>query len=202
MFMSIQLFNNDFLKRIFKEEKTIIEKNAGNYYVHAFLYRLMFLKYPQLEAVRFNEVIITVGLHHYKFYVEDKFELSYAGPRKLDELLLSSKYMTDDYRKMITNSWKGATKSFIIEMIVMKSFKTLNYLSFLGCIKMFFQDAAPTVALLFSIFFIAFLIIPSVVLRNLFKSFIKIRHKDWQNVWFGFVTLYSEMSKGSRRLPL
>ncbi len=200
-FISALLFNNTFLKIILKEEKAIIQEAIkAKDYVHAFLYQLMFLKYPHLEALKLNETIIDEDLHYYKFYVEDKFGLHYAARKELADLLLSSKYTDDYYRKIITHGVEGLTKSFIIEMGVMKSFRTLNYLSFFGCVKIFFLKAPLTDALLFSLFFIFFNIVPSVVLRNLYKLFIRIRLKDWQKTWSTIVVTNSKMSKGSRRL--
>lgn len=199
-FASVLLFNNDFLKKVLTEEKEIIQKAMGNYYIHVFLHRLMFLKYPQLQALRFLRDMLLIGeLHYYKFYLEDRFKLSYAGPRNLNDLLLSSKYMTDDYKEIMVNLKRGGTKYFIIEMGLMKGFKVLRYVSFWGCINMFFQNAPPAAAVLFSIFFIVFLMTPSVFLRNLYKVFVRIRHKDWQETWSAAVATYAAMSKGSQR---
>lgn len=201
VFLSIVLFNNNFLKKILKQEKIIIEKAKERGFIHTFLYRLMFLKCPNLEALRFNEIIIETDLHYYKFYIEDIFQLYYIASAELDDLLLSSKYMDDYYRKMIVNKKKRARKDIIIGMGVKKAFKAFNYSSFLGCLKMFFQHTILMDALLFSFFFIIFSIIPSVVLRNLYKIFIKIKlKKEWQKFWLAAVMKNSEMSKGSRRL--
>jgi glycosyltransferase involved in cell wall biosynthesis len=198
-FISVLLFNNNFLKKILKEEREIIEKAVGNGYVQTFLYQLMFLKYPNLEAARFNEKIIDVDLHYYKFYIEDKFTAHYAAQRKLNNLLLSSKYMKDDYRQMLISNNRKMIKGVIIEMGLMKSFKTFNYSSFWDCIKMFFRQAAFTDGLLFSTIFIFFFITPSYVLKNLFKILIKARHKEWQKIWFNVNMTYSKMPKGERR---
>ncbi|TSC95190.1 MAG: abequosyltransferase [Parcubacteria group bacterium Licking1014_1] len=202
VFTSTMLFNNNFLKKILEEEKTIIEKALeAKEYIQTFLYRLMFLKYPNLEALRFNEEIINEEAHRYKFYIEDIFQLHYITWTKLCDLLLSSKYMNDYYRKIVIDDKRGTTKTVIIEMGLMKSFEAFNYSSFLGCIKMFFQEAPFRLALLFSAFFVFFSIIPSAVLRNLYKIFIKIRHKEkWQKLWLYITVKNSEMSKGSRRL--
>jgi hypothetical protein len=200
-FISVLLFNNLFLKKILKEENPIIEEAIkAKDYLFAFIYQLMFLKYSNLEALKLNEIIIGEDLHYYKFYVEDKFGLHYAARRKLTDLLLSSKYINHSFAEMATDEVKGLAKNFIIEMGVMKSFKAFNYLSFLGCIRMFFQNSTIQNALLFSIFFAVFNVTPSIILRNLYKFFIRVRHKEWQKVWFGIVMAYAEMSKGNRRL--
>lgn len=201
VFLSVVLFNNNFLKQMLKQEEIIIEKAKKRCFIHTFLYRLMFLKYPNLEALKFNEIIVETDVHYYKFYVEDIFKLYYIGSTELDNLLLSSEYIDDYYRKIIVNKKKRARKDIIIGMGVKKAFKAFNYSSFSGCFKMFFQHATLMDALLFSFFFMIFSIIPSVVLRNLYKIFIRIRlKKEWKIFWLAVVMKNSEMSKGSRRL--
>lgn len=199
-FISVLLFNNIFLKKILKEEKIIIDQALkAKDYIHVFLYQLMFLKYSQLEAIRLNEKIIDEDLHYYKLYVEDRFQLHYVAPRRLTDLLLSSKYMDDYYRKIFVEGKKSA-KSVIIEIGILKCFKSFNYSSFFGCIKMFFQQATFKDALLFSASFIIFSAIPSVILRNLYKIFLKVRFKkEWQKVWLSMVISNSEMARGTRR---
>jgi hypothetical protein len=202
VFTPTLLFNNYFLRRILEEEKTIIEKALeANEYIQTFLYRLMFLKYPNLEALRFNEEIINDEAHQYKFYVEDVFQLYYVTWTKLDDLLLSSKYINDYYREAVIKDKDGTIKSVIIEMARMKMFKSFNYLSFLGCIKMFFKDAPFASALLFFTFFTIFSIVPAFILRNSYKIFIKIKHREkWQKIWLYITVKSSKMSKGTRRL--
>ena len=69
VFISILLFNNYFLKKILEEEKIMVQKAiAAKEYIHTFLYRLMFLKYPNLQAIRLNKAIVYDEAHIYKFY--------------------------------------------------------------------------------------------------------------------------------------
>ena len=201
VFLSVLLFNNNFLKKVLEEEKIIIQKAKGRGFVHTFLYRLMFLKYPNLEALRFNEIIVESDLHYYKFYIEDIFQLYYISSKELDNLLLCSGYMDDYHREVIIGKKKKAKKDIIIGMGIKKAFKSFNYLSFWGCIKMFFEHATFIDALLFSFFFIIFSITPSVILRNFYKIFIKIKlKKEWQKFWLATIMKNSKMSMGSRRI--
>jgi len=198
-FISVLLYNNNFLNKILKEEKIIIEKAIeARDYIQTFIYRLMFLKYPQLQALRFNEQIIDQESPHYKVYIEDIFQLHHTIPIKLADLLLSSEYANDYYIEVIVDSNKGITKKIIVEMGAMRAFKTFDCFSFFGCFKMFFQQATFIDALLFSIFFVIFSIIPPVVLRNLYKVLLKIKFKkEWKKNW---PATDSMSSKSSRRL--
>lgn len=202
VFISILLFNNNYLKKILEEEKTLV-RNAikAREYIHTFLYRLMFLKYPNLHALRLNEIIIQEEVHYYKFFIEDVFQLHYITWTKLNDLLFFCKYTNDYYKKLIIEDKNKATKNFIVEMGLMKCFKSFNYSSFFNCIGMFFKNSSLLRALLFSVFFVIFYIIPSIILRNLYKIFIKIRHKKrWKDVWRYITIKNYEMSMGDRRL--
>jgi len=201
-FISVLLYNNNFLNKILKEEKIIIEKaiQAGDY-IHTFIYRLMFLKYPQLQALRFNEKIIDQELCYYKPYIEDIFRLHHTIPIKLADLLLSSKYASDYYKKIIIDGNKGIRKIIINEMGWMRAFKKFNYFSYFGCLKLFFSEATFIDALLFSIFFVVFSIIPPVVFKNLCKILIKNKYKkEWQKIWLKITDTNSMSSKSNQRL--
>lgn len=200
-FLSVLLFNNNFTKQILKDEGNIIEKAVGNHYIHTFVYNLMLLKYPKLETIRFNETIIDVDISYYKFYIEDKFELYYVARKRLNELLLSVKFVGDHYRRIIVKEKNKLFRGQIKEMASMKAFNIYNYFSFSGCIKLFFKRAMFVDALIFSIFFIIFYITPAFILRNAYKFFIIIKYrKKWENIWFHIVVVNKEMSKGTRRL--
>lgn len=202
VFISILLFNNHFLKKILQEEKELVDQAIkAKEYIHTFLYRLMFLKYKNLQALYFNEVLIYDEAHLYKFYVEDVFQLHHVTWMKLCDILLSSKYINDNDKNIIINDKKRTTKMVIMEMAMMKCFKSFNYTSFLGCIKIFFKEAPLNLALLFSAFFIIFSIIPGFILRNLYKFFVIIKHKEnWKKIWLYVVVKNYKMSRGSRRL--
>jgi len=199
-FLSVLLLNNHFIKKILEEEKDTIKEATGNYYVHTFLYQLMLLKYPQLEVMKFNKTIIKEELHYYKLYIEDEFKVFYAGRKTLNDLLLHSKYISDDYKKTIIKEQKELKKSIIKEMGILKAFGSFNYLSFFGCVTLFFQKATLLDALLFSSFFGIFFIVPSFILRGCYKAFIKIKHKkNWQKMWLNMAVKYTGASGGSRR---
>ncbi len=161
----------------------------------------MFLKYRNLEAMRLNEIVIEEEAHRYKFYVEDVFQLHYITWTKLNDILLTSGYANDDEKKIILHDKQGAVKAVIMDIGLMKSFESFNYTSFWGCMQMFFRESPWHLAIVFSLFFIIFSLLPSAVLRNSYKVFIKIRHQEtWPDIWRYITIKNSEMSKGSRRL--
>lgn len=203
VFTPSMIFNNYYLGKILEEEKELLKTavEAGEY-IQTFLYRLLFLKFSDLKALRINEEIINEEAHRYKFFVEDIFQLHYITWVKLCDILLSCKYMKNDYKKeAVLKDKNNAVRIIITEMGLMNCFGAFNYSSFLGCIKMFFKESPFLQAILFSEFFIIFSISPSFILRNLYKNYIKFRHKEnWQKVWLYITVKNSEMSKGDRRL--
>ena len=200
-FISTLILNGIFVRKVLKDEKEVIEKATGNHYIHAFLYQLMLLKYPKLKVTRFNKKIVDVDLSYYKFFLEDKFMLYYISRNRLSDVLLSCKQINDYYRIIIINEKKKFRIGYIREMVGMKAFGNFNYFSFLGCIKLFFNQAKFTDALIFAIIFLILHLTPAFFLRFLYKCFIKIKYKEkWHDIWMHIVVVNSEMSKGSERL--
>lgn len=201
-FMSVLLLNNNFIKKILEEEKDTIKEAIGNYYVHTFLYQLMLLKYPKLEVIRFNEIIITEDSNHcrHKPYVEDKFIVFYVAWKKLNNLLLHSKYTGEQYKETIVSQQKELRKSIIKEVGIMRVFGMFNYFSYFNCIKLFFQEAEFFDALLFSVLFVVFSVSPPLILRESYKAFIRIKHKEnWQKIWLNITIKYSNAGDNNSR---
>jgi len=199
-FLSLLILNNNFVKKIIKEESKEVEKAVGTYFMHAFLYQLMLLKYPHLEAIRFNEVIICEGPHYRKSYVEDEFVVFYAARKKLDGLLLRSRYITDICRQAILAEQKLLKWIIIRQMGVMKAFNNFNFNSFFGCLGLFFRNATIPDASIMAFFFIFFNILPSSIMKNMYKNFVRIKYKKkWKEIWLHNVAIF-DRSKYSRRL--
>lgn len=200
-FGSVLLFNNFYLKKIFDQEQDFVKKAIGSYYIHTLLYQLMLIKYTELKILKFNEKIIDVDLHYYKFYIEDIFELYYTARRKFADLLLSSRSINNDYKNIIIKAENKVTKNTIKEIGCLKAFDTFNFISFIGCIKLFFLKAKFKDAIFISVAFIYFYIMPSFILRNIYRIFIKLKYKDnSEKIWFNILTTYTKMSKGERRV--
>lgn len=200
-FMSVIIFNNHFLKKILEEEKKIIKDAIGTAYMHMFLYRLMFLKFPDINAISFNQQIVRQELPYYKFFIEDEFRLHYVYQKKINNLLYSSQYADKVTRDLfIRDGWK-MRREFIFDMLKMRAFKTFNYSSYFGCLRLFFRHSTLIDALLFSLLFLILPIIPPVLLKNAIKVCLKIRFgKEWKLRWIGYDTIFSKGSKGTQRL--
>lgn len=199
-FLSILIINNRFVKKIMEDEVEIIKKAIGNYYIHSFVYQLMLLKYSDLEVIKFNKIIVDEGPHYRKPFIEDEFLVFHSSRRKLNKLLLSYEYLNEDCKKAIIAEQKRLKMITLKQMGIMKTFGNFNFNSFLGCINLFFKQAAFFDAIFISIFFIFFNICPSFILKNVYKIFIKTKYKkEWQRVWWHNEAVFNK-SKISRRI--
>lgn len=200
-FMSLLIFNGKILKELIKEDKEIIEEAIGTAFIHVFLRSLMFLKHSSLNAVAFNKPMVLQEVPSYKFIIEDKFMLHYRVQKKMNNLLVSYKYMDKNYIPLIIKINNKLRKRFVEDMLVMRAFKRFNYFSYLGCLKSFFKNATLTDALLFSFVFSILFIIPPAILILLYKFLLIIRHgKKWREKWSLASSFIYITGKGDRRL--
>jgi len=199
-FISVLIFNNKLIKKMFAEDRALIERGIGTSHIHIFLIPLMFLKYPYLNGVIFNKDIVRQKIPQYKFFVEDKFMLHYQMQKKLNNLLLFNKYMNNNYAPLIIKRDRGLGREFIIDMVIMKTFKDFNRFSYFGCLKLFFKNSIFIDALIFSLVFSTLFLIPSIVLRILFKDLLIFKYgKKWKLRWDFVNNQYSIISGGARR---
>ncbi|MEK7080372.1 MAG: glycosyltransferase family 2 protein [Patescibacteria group bacterium] len=199
-FISILIYNNELLKELLAEDRFFIEQGIGTSHIHIMLITLIFLKYPNINGIVFNKEIVCQELSQYKYFIEDKFMLHYQMQRKLNDLLLSYRCMNDDYAPLIFQRYKGLRWDVVVDMISMRMFKSFNYFSYFGCLKLFFQHSIFIDGLLFSSVFSILFLIPPVILISCYKGLLIIRHgKEWKAKW-DFVNNAADFAfKGTRR---
>lgn len=196
-FMSVLIFNGRIIKNIIKEERLIVERGIGIGYMHVLLQSLMFLKYPYLDALSLNKLIILQELPAYKFFIEDMFRLNYKEQKKLNHLLLSYKYMNNNYAPLFIKNDKKLARRFVLGIVKLRAFKSFNCLSYAGCLKLFFQYSTFLDALFFSFIFSILILFPPMLLRTVYKFFLLARYgRNWKTKWI----LAYIPTKGSRRL--
>ncbi len=199
-FLSLLIFNNKLLKEMLVEDRVIIEKGIRTFHEHMLIFVLMFLKYPQINGFVFNKEIVFQEISQYKHFIEDTFTIHYKVQKKLNNLLLSNKYMTDDYAPLIINRNKGLRRLFIIDLFVMRAFKAFNYFSYFGCLKLFFQNSPVIDAFLFSFIFSILFLIPPAFLILLYKGLLIIKYgKKWKEQWTLKSDTFYLISHGERR---
>ncbi len=199
-FISALIFNGKLLRKILKEERKQVEEWIGTSHIQMFFSALMFLKYPDISGLAFNKEIVCQELPQYKFDIEGKFELHYRLQRKINSLLLSNKYMNDNYAPLIVQRGRKLAMEFIIDMAVMRAFKGYNYFSYFGCLKLFFQNASFIDALLFSAVFSILFLIPPIILTSMYKGLLMVKYgKKWKTKWELTSNVFYLVSMGTLR---
>ena len=199
-FMSVLVFNNAIIKKIFAEDMSVIESGIGTHHVHIPLCALIFLKYSTLDAIAFNiHPIVYRELPRFKFFIEDKFMLHYRVQKEINKIVLSYNNIAD-YAPMIVRGDKRLTMVFAKDMAIMRAFGTFNYFSYAGCLKLFFREASLADALLFSFIFLTLSITPPAFLASLYKVLLIARHgKNWKMQWDVLYSVSSITTSGTRR---
>jgi len=199
-FISVQIFNADFLKQTIEKRYNLVQEGRGTGYIHMLVYRLMFLEYSKIKGFFLNKALIAQEMPLYKFTIEDEFMLL-QGRLKIENLLLSFSKNKSNFIKLIfARELYFLKRGFFYRMVAMKSFNSFNYKSYLGCIYLFFRNCSFLDGLMWSMFFTVLVIVPSFLLRNMVKNFLKVKHREsWKQRWFLKSTIYSKMSKGERK---
>jgi len=200
VFISALIFNNKLLKKIFREDRAIIEKGIGTEYIQILLYSLMFSKYPYIKGIAFNKIIVSQELTRCKYSIEDRFKLHYLSRKKINSLLLSSGYVDLNIDRMLTKWDRKKRRGFIFDMVSMRAFQSFDYSSYSGCLKKFFSQTTLWDALIFSFFFLTFSITPAFFFKNALKIYFKIKYgKNWKSPWLLFKVVSSETAQDVRR---
>lgn len=198
-FISVQIFNGDFLKRVVSRDYNIVKEGIGTGYIHMLLYRLMFLEYGQLKGFMLNKMLVLEQMPHYRVTIEDEFKLSY-GASKLEDLLLSFSKPELGYNNLFYARKLSIKGGFLIKLGLMRAFDVFNYSSYYGCIKLFFCHSSLSYGLLLSVVFTLLSTIPTPILRNLYRIFLKLKYgNSWNHHWEGASVTYSKMFNGTRR---
>jgi len=198
-FISVQIFNNNFIKRVVNRDYNIIKEGVGTGYIHTLLYKLMFLEYDQLKGFVLNKILVLEEMPRYKASIEDEFKLSY-GARKLEDLLLSFSKPELGYNNLFYARKLAIRKRFLIKIGLMRAFDVFNYSSYCSCIRLSFCYSSLSYGLLLSIVFTLLFIIPTPILRNLYKIFLKLKYGNlWNRNWERTSVIYSKMFNGMRR---
>lgn len=183
-FITVLIFKNNFLKKLLEQEKELIEKAVGKAYIQMFLFRLMFLKFSNIEGITFNKNIISQELPYHKFYIEYKFRMHYVFQKRLNKLLLSSGYADDAVVKRFNEIDKGFRRNVVQHIILMKTFKTFFYSSYFGLLKKFFCQATLKDGLIISFIFLVVSLTPSFILRNILRVYFLFKYgKEWRSHW-------------------
>lgn len=163
-FLSALLYNNRLLKKILREKLYLVEKGIGSYYLHSWLFLLLFLLNRGVKCYVLNKSIVISPdtMSKYKFVIEDHFQLIYKGKIKFfDNLLLITDKSNKDTVNAIKKSKGYPSLTIIYAMALFRGFGIADHSSYIKCINISFSHLSFANALLISTSLIMILMIPS-----------------------------------------
>jgi len=198
-FMSVLVINNALLEKVLSEDSNIVEEGCKTYYVHTLLYRLMFWKYPHIAGYVLNKTIVFEEMPHYRFTVEDEFELLLQGRSRVEDILMSTKYATP-HKALLIKRKRSFLTNFVGRLAFMKAFGTFNYGNYGDCLRSFLNKLPLPQGILLSGYFIVISMTPAPILRNTVMGLLKrIREDEWERHWIHISSIFSLMGRKGRR---
>jgi len=196
-FISALIFNGNLFRILLEQEHAIIEKAIGLEYIHVFLYQLIFMKFTGAKAITLNKTIISQEMAFYKIYIEGRFKAHYIAKKKINRLLLSSKYADKATADIFLQDEKKLRKDNVQDIVMAKTFGSFNYVSFTGVFKLFFQNSTFVDALIFSFVFFVMFLTPSIFLKKLLKIYFFIKYgQEWKRHWLFCDAVHFKASQG------
>ena len=200
------IFNNKLLQKILRENPDLVEKGIGSYYLHSWLFLLLFLLNREARYYVLNKTIMISPdtLSKYKFVMEDHFQLLYKGRIEFFDNLLS---VTDKSDKDVVKALKKLRGypifSIMYNVALFKAFGIANFSSSIKCIKLSFKHLSFFYALLISTFIIVILMIPSNIAKKLCKLALSLRLRTKEQIesaWMGVCITFTYWNRGNRRI--
>lgn len=180
--ISVLIFNNKLLKKIFRESYELVEKGIGLFYMHTWLYFLIFVLDESRKRYLLEKPVVTGGWaesepYYIKNSVEREFLFVYYVITMFD--MLQSITTNTNFISSFNKLKRHAKIDFIYTRLALyKAFNKLNYISYFSCIRLFFSCLKFIDALLFSLSFMIISIAPSFILRGLCKTAKKIKYGE------------------------
>lgn len=203
------ILNSELVKKILKHNRDLVKKGISLYYMHKWLYILIFLLNKEFKCCVLNKNIVAITTAIDKAVVEDDFDVLYNGCFKLNDELISilgneDISIDDENRNRIINTLntqkKNAKIRFVQTIILTKMFGKLNYKSYTGCIRLFFKKLAFVDAMLFSVTLVINSMVPAAVSKGLYKIYLKIRYgKKAESQWAKIYSAGSLRGTSERR---
>jgi glycosyltransferase involved in cell wall biosynthesis len=187
------------LKPILKE-KAFIKKGIGTNYMHRFLHSLIFLENQKAKNIVLNELILSSEQPKFQRRIEDEFNLQVKKSRVNPLLRTHPAYKKSPIvLKGTTLPWKDATH-FCSALLAMKAFNVLKYGAYTETLGLFYNKAGFLKGTLLSATFIITSIIPSIILREAFHAFVKIKYKkNAKAAWHKITTMHDNEGGNERR---
>lgn len=174
------ILNNNIIKKIYKENYNLLDMGVGAIYMHSWLYYIMFILNKNIDWYILNTAIISTPYSRYPVYkiiIEDYFRAVCAGNIKFYGTLASiCRERGDEEFADIFGRIKDTSKrSFLTTLPLLKAINQFEYISYFGCIRLFFHCLKFKDALLYTLSFLISFITPSHSLKMVIKVYLKMK---------------------------
>ena len=196
------IFNNKFLKKILTEKTDLVRRGIGFHHLHTWLFFLLFLLNREAKFNVLNKVIVISPdtISKTKYMMDDHLELLYRGRIQFYGNLLS---IIDKSEKDIIRAIKKLRRHPILSMIhiigLYKAFGEATYTSYIKCIKLSFKYLSFVKAFFILISLIIISIIPSRLVKQLWKFSLRFRHRTKEKteaIWLETRVVLGSWSQG------
>jgi len=186
--MSELIYNNKFLQKILKEKQDLVKKGIGTHHLHAWLFFLLFLLNREAKFYVLNKIIAISPdtISKAKYMMDDHLELLYRGRIQFYNNLLSiiDKSEKDIIRAINKKLRRRPILSIIHIIGLYKAFGEATYTSSIKCIKLSFKYFSFVKALSILMFLIIISIIPSRLVKKLWKFSLRFRSRTKEKTEF------------------
>lgn len=196
------IFNNKLLKKNMKEKNDLVKKGIGTHHLHTWLFFLLFLlnREAKFYVLNKNIVISPDTVSKTNFMMDDHLELLYRWKIHFyDELLSIIDKSDKDIIRAIKKLKGHPILSIIHIMGLYKAFGVANYTSGVNCIKLSFKYLSFVKALSILISFIIISIMPSRLVKELWKFSLRLRFRTKEKreaTWLGICTAFVSWRQG------
>ena len=198
------ILNTKSIKKIYKENYSLVKMGVGALYMHSWLYYIMFILNKNLKCYILNKVIVSTPFTPYKKIIEDHFILVCDGDIRFYGMLESicrerGEY---DFANFFGKIIKDAKRNFLREMVEFKIVDQFEYDSYFGCPQLFSHCLKFVDASLFSISFLIISLTPRSFIRMMAKIYLKIKYgKKAASKWDDIIKPSPIKQKGKIRRP-
>lgn len=203
--LSELIYNNRLLKKILKENQDLVKKGFGSHHFHTWLFFLLFLlnREARFNVLNKNIAISPDTISKTNYMMDDHFESIYRGRIEFYDNLLSiiDKSEKDIIRAINKKLRRHPVLSIIHIMGLYKAFGVINYTSCIQCVKLSFKYLSFLKAVFISISLIIISIIPSCLVKQLWKFSLRFRPRTKEkreSIWLETCIAFGSWSKGGQ----
>ena len=198
------VFNNTYLRRMLTREEHLVRNGIGTHHMHMWLFFLLFLRNPGAKFHVLNEVIVVSPdtVSKTRFAMDDHVELLFRSRIEFYDKLLEvvDKSEKDIIRAIKKHLIRRPVLSMIYIIGLYVAFGEATYRSCGQSMRLSFKYLSPVKALVVSASLVTLLIIPTRLVKQLWKFSLRLRARtkaDADQIWLGTTIAFRSWCRGT-----